>query len=135
MFQGEASKWPHPGRWRPLAGGLATNARIRVAKGSDFDQSIYCIFQKLTKTEGQLPVNVVKALELHPQALWTREVGPLSMEAASGPVHHDEEFDLVVPEQALDGQQQRSKRTRSLRMNARGTHKHDHTFKRQKKGD
>ncbi len=132
VYQGEPSKWPKPGRWAGLAGGLQTNAHIRVPKGSDFDRSVYCIFSALTKQDGQIPASVIKALELHPQALWTRELGAITDSPIGAPQHHDDAVDTLCPEVEVTPQERAQKRTRSLRMNARGSHKRDHLTKRQK---
>ncbi len=109
-------------------------------KGPDFDKTIMVVFDVLVNKVsggGHLPDDVFKALDMHPHRLWCKEDGSLVDVAHMEPHHHDTAVELLapdVPEDSVEAARQRvQKRTRSLRMNARGTHKKPSPRKKAKK--
>ncbi len=136
---GDQSQWPKPCLFVPLMGGVSKGGNTVYQKGPDFDKTIMVVFDALVSKQsggGHLPEDVVKALDMHPHRLWCVEDGSLLQTVPLAPRHHDAAVDLLSPEvepDSLEAARQRvQKRTRSLRMNARGTHKKAHPAKKLK---
>jgi hypothetical protein len=131
----DQTKWPKPCLFKRLAGGLAQGGRTQYNKGADFDKSIFIVFDNLVKKQaagGHIPNDVITALDLHPQRLWTIEDGSLMKKAYDLPQHHDSAVDVLVPDTPPTKQEMRQKRARSLRMSAKGVHKQLQPTKRKR---